>query len=95
MILEVAVLLVKEGKERDFEMAFSKAKKIISSKKGYINHELQKCIEIKGKYLLLVKWESLEDHTAGFRKSKEYEEWKKLLHHFYDPFPTVEHFYKI
>ncbi len=95
MTLEVAILQVKEGKEREFEMAFSLAKKIISSRKGYIKHEFQKCMETKGKYILLVTWESLEDHTQGFRKSKEYEEWKTLLHHFYDPLPTVEHFYKI
>jgi heme-degrading monooxygenase HmoA len=44
------------------------------------------------RYLLLVSWERLEDHTEGFRKSPEYEEWRRLLHHFYDPFPTVEHF---
>jgi heme-degrading monooxygenase HmoA len=49
-------------------------------------------MEVKGKYLLLVRWETLEDHTVGFRGSSKYQEWKKLLHHFYDPFPTVEHF---
>ena len=95
MILEVAILNVKDSNEKDFELAFSKAKEIIRSSKGYIKHQLQKCIEIKGKYILLVEWESLEDHTEGFRKSKEYREWKKMLHHFYDPFPTVEHFYEI
>ncbi|KAB7705638.1 hypothetical protein F9802_14000 [Bacillus aerolatus] len=62
---------------------------------GYISHDLQRCMEVEGKYLLLVKWESLEDHTVGFRQSTEYQEWKQLLHHFYDPFPTVEHFEKV
>jgi heme-degrading monooxygenase HmoA len=95
MILEVAILNVKKGEETDFESAFFKAKGIISSSKGYIEHQLQKCIENKGKYILLVKWENLEDHTEGFRKSEPYEEWKKLLHHFYDPFPAVEHYAKI
>ena len=95
MILVVAILNVKNSKEKDFELAFTKAQEIIRSSKGYIKHQLQKCIEIKGKYILLVEWESLEDHTEGFRKSKEYGEWKKMLHHFYDPFPTVEHFYEI
>jgi heme-degrading monooxygenase HmoA len=59
---------------------------------GYISHELQRCLETPGKYLLLVEWRSLEDHTVGFRQSAGYLEWKRLLHHFYDPFPTVEHF---
>ncbi|MGJ5630675.1 antibiotic biosynthesis monooxygenase family protein [Nostoc sp. CALU 1950] len=95
MILEAVILNVKSGLEPDFEAAFKKASKIISSMDGYLSHELHKCIEVKGKYLLLVRWENLESHTVGFRSSAEYQEWKKLLHHFYEPFPTVEHFEEI
>ncbi|WP_462413213.1 antibiotic biosynthesis monooxygenase family protein [Neobacillus sp. Marseille-QA0830] len=95
MILEAAMLQVKPGMEQEYEDSFRKASKIISSMKGYISQELQCCMEENGKYLLLVKWESLEDHTVGFRQSSEYEEWKALLHHFYQPFPTVEHFEKV
>lgn len=89
------MLHVKPNLESDFEADFKKASKIISSIKGYLSHELHRCIEVKGKYLLLVRWESLESHTVGFRGSAEYQEWKKLLHHFYDPFPTVEHFQEV
>ena len=92
MILEVAILQVKPGLTEDFESAFEEASGIISRMNGYINHELQRCIEDNHKYILLVRWQTLEDHTNGFRKSEEYQEWKKLLHHFYDPFPVVEHF---
>ena len=92
MILEVAQLNVRPGQASAFELAFSEAKSIISSMPGYISHELQRCIEDENKYVLLVKWETLESHTIGFRHSTEYLEWKRLLHHFYDPFPTVEHF---
>lgn len=92
MILEVAVLNVKIGQEAEFEMAFDEAQEIISSMPGYINHQLQRGIETKNRYILLVNWETLEAHTEGFRKSPEYQLWKKLLHHFYEPFPTVEHF---
>jgi heme-degrading monooxygenase HmoA len=95
MILEAVMLRVKPGMEEEYEEAFRKASDIISTMKGYISHELQRCIEVKGKYLLLVKWETVEDHTVGFRQSNEYQEWKKLLHRFYDPFPTVEHFENI
>jgi len=95
MIVEAAMLQVKPGREEEYEEAFCQASEIISSMKGYISHELQRCMEAKGKYLLLVKWETLEDHTVGFRQSNEYQEWKKQLHHFYDPFPTVEHFEKV
>lgn len=92
MILEAAMLNVKSGAEQDFEDAFLQASNIIASMNGYISHELHRCIEVKGKYLLLVKWETLEAHTVGFRSSPEYQQWKQLLHHFYEPFPTVEHF---
>ena len=92
MILEVAILNIKPEKQNDFEPTFQVASKIISSMKGYISHELRKCVEIENQYILLVKWEKLEDHTVGFRESKEYQEWKDLLHDFYDPFPVVEHY---
>lgn len=95
MILEAAMLQVKHGMEKEYEEAFRQASEIISSMKGYISHELQSCLEVKGRYLLLVKWGNLEDHTVGFRQSREYQEWKKQLHHFYDPFPIVEHFEKV
>jgi heme-degrading monooxygenase HmoA len=92
MILEAAILHIKPNQESDFESAFQQASKIISSMHGYLSHELHRCIEVEGKYLLLVRWENLEAHTVGFRNSPQYQEWKQLLHHFYDPFPTVEHF---
>lgn len=92
MILEVAILNITTGKTLDFENAFNEAKQIISSMPGYLNHELQKCIENDHRYILLVKWETLADHTIGFRTSAKYQDWKTLLHHFYDPFPTVEHY---
>ena len=95
MILEVAVLDVKPGQESDFESAFAEASTIISSMPGYVRHELQKCIENNSRYLLLVHWQRLEDHTEGFRQSPEYQQWKSLLHHFYDPFPVVEHYHSV
>ena len=92
MILEVAILDVKPKQEQAFEAAFSEAQLIISSIKGYISHQLQKSIEHPNRYILLVNWKTLEDHTVGFRESAEYQKWRALLHHFYDPFPTVEHY---
>ncbi len=92
MILEVAILDIKPGLEEDFKLAFEKAQKIIASMEGYLSHQLQHSVENESRYILLVNWETLEDHTEGFRGSEEYQEWKALLHHFYDPFPEVEHF---
>jgi heme-degrading monooxygenase HmoA len=92
MILEVAFLKVRTDRTEAFENTFRDAQNLISATPGYISHELQRCIEEQDKYLLLVKWRRLEDHTIGFRQSSQYQNWKRLLHHFYDPFPTVEHF---
>jgi len=92
MILEVALLNVRTGQSAEFEKAFAQAKSIISSRPGYISHQLQRRVEVPDKYVLLVRWQRLDDHTIGFRQSPQYQEWKTLLHHFYDPFPTVEHY---
>ena len=92
MILEVAILNVKAGEEADFEATFAKAQSIIMGMNGYVSHQLQRCLENPSKYVLLVNWETLEDHTIGFRESQPYTLWKELLHGFYDPFPTVEHY---
>jgi heme-degrading monooxygenase HmoA len=95
MILEVAHLQVRSGQADAFESAFHTAQVIITSMSGYISHELQRCIEREGEYVLLVRWQSLKDHEVGFRQSPQYQEWRKLLHHFYDPFPTVLHYEEI
>jgi heme-degrading monooxygenase HmoA len=92
MILEVAILDVIPTETQAFETAFEIAEKIIASMQGYVNHSLKRCIEQPNRYILLVNWTDLEAHTVGFRQSAEYQEWKRLLHHFYSPFPTVEHY---
>ena len=92
MITEQAVLEVKAGQEAAFEAAFANARAIISSMQGFKSVRLLRCIERPNRYLLLVEWAALEDHTVGFRGSPEYQEWRRLLHHFYDPFPMVEPF---
>jgi heme-degrading monooxygenase HmoA len=92
MILEIAQLQIKPGQTAAFDAAFAQARFIIASMGGYCGHELQRCIENDHQYMLLVRWNTLEDHTIGFRQSPQYEEWRKLLHHFYDPFPTVLHY---
>ena len=92
MVLEVAILNVVPEQGARFEEAFAEAQAIISSMSGYRRHELQRCVETPRRYLLLVWWDDLESHTEGFRGSSEYPRWKALLHHFYDPFPEVEHY---
>ena len=92
IILEAATLDVKPGQAAAFERDFATASALISRTDGYLAHELHRCLEKPGRYLLLARWRTLEAHTVGFRSSPQYLEWKRLLHHYYDPFPTVEHF---
>lgn len=92
MILEAAVLSVRAGQSEEFLIAFHEAQRIIASMPGYVSHELGRCIERPDEFLLLVRWESLDAHEIGFRRSPEYQEWKRRLHHFYEPFPAVSHY---
>ena len=95
MVLELAILNVVPGKEADFEHAFREAKGIIASMPGFLSLELQRCIEHTNRYALLVRWSKLEDHMVGFRESPQYQRWRALLHHFYEPFPQVEHYRRV
>lgn len=92
MILEVAPLRVRAGHEPQFESAFLIAQGIIAGMPGHVSHELRRCVERPNEYVLLVRWESLAAHEVGFRKSPQYQEWKRVLHHFYEPFPVVLHY---
>jgi heme-degrading monooxygenase HmoA len=92
MITEHAVLPVIPGQEAEFIETMDRAKAIIASSPGFVSLRVQRCIERPSFFLLLVEWESLEAHTEGFRNSDAYQEWRSMLHHFYDPFPVVEHF---
>ncbi len=92
MILESALLHVRPGQEAEFELAFRSASLLIAASDGYLGHSLSRCIERSSVYLLLVRWRTLEDHLHGFRNSPRFLEWRRLLHHFYEPPPTVEHF---
>lgn len=92
MILEIAQLQVAPPRLAEFEAAFAEAQPIIASMPGYLGHELQRCLERPGHYMLLVRWTTVEAHEVGFRQSAGYQRWRQLLHHFYDPFPTVLHY---
>lgn len=92
MILEAVSLHIRAGESAAFESAFKQAVPLVQSIDGYISHRLQRCIEQEERYLLMIQWTTLQAHTEGFRLSPAYQKWKFLLHHFYDPFPTVLHY---
>jgi heme-degrading monooxygenase HmoA len=91
-VTEHALLSVRAGQEGAFETAFAEARAIIASMPGFISLRLERGIESPSSYLLLVEWQTVEHHEVGFRQSAEYQQWRELLHHFYEPFPVVEHF---
>jgi heme-degrading monooxygenase HmoA len=91
-VLEVAILNVKDGQVEAFKASFMAARPIIAAAPGFGGLELRRCIEHDHQFLLLVKWDSVASHEVGFRNSPGYEEWRKTLHHFCEPFPSVEHY---
>jgi len=95
VVLEAVTLHIRSGQSQQFETAFKQAQSIIVSMTGYISHELQRCLEEKDKYLLLVRWRSIEDHTVGFRSHPDFADWRRLLHHFYDPPPVIQHYEQV
>lgn len=95
MVLEHALLPVVVGREEAFEAAFAAARPLIAATPGFRRLRLSRGVERPGTYLLLVEWDRLEDHTEGFRGSDRYDEWRRRLHHFYEPFPVVEHFTEV
>jgi len=92
VILEHAILDVAPGEAADYEAAVKEALPLIAATPGFIRLDIRPCLETQGRYLLLVQWRELADHTVGFRDSERYQAWKNLLHRFYSPFPLVEHF---
>ena len=92
MILEAAILNIKAGQGKAFEAALSGALPLIEATPGFRGLEIRPCLEKSDQYLLLVRWDKIDDHTIGFRESDRYPKWRAALHHFYDPFPTVLHF---
>jgi len=92
MILEHAILNIKPGQSKAFEAAMAKAHPLIEATAGFQKMELRACVESKDRYLLLVWWSSVEAHTVGFRQSERYAQWREALHHFYQPFPVVQHY---
>ena len=92
MILEHALLHVKPGQELAFTDAMRNAKPLVSRQAGFQSIEVRPAAEGENQFLLLIGWDKIESHRDGFRKSPEYEEWRVLLHDFYDPMPTVNYF---
>lgn len=92
MIKQVNLLDIVTGMEAEFEQAFGIAEKLLARADGYEGHSLSRCVESPSRYLLLINWRALEDHTVTFRTAPDHLEWKRLLDPFYAVRPQSTHF---
>jgi heme-degrading monooxygenase HmoA len=92
MILELATIDIKEGTNTDFEQNLTIAKGVIAQSKGFLSIDVQHCIEQPTRYVLLIRWATLEDHTIGFRESELFKEWRALIGGFFASPPLVQHY---
>jgi heme-degrading monooxygenase HmoA len=92
MVLELATIDIKPETYKEFEINLEKAQHIISQSKGYISHQFQRCIEQENRYVLLIRWQTIEDHTKGFRESELFTAWRALIGPFFETMPMVQHY---
>jgi quinol monooxygenase YgiN len=91
MIIEIAEIEAKPGEESAFEAAVAKAVPLFRRAKGCHGMELRRSVEKPSKYRLVVKWNTLEDHTVNFRGSEDFQEWRRLVSPYFVAPPVVEH----
>ena len=93
MILELADIRIQPGKEAEFDQAIQHGlAQTISKARGYLGHKVQKGVESPQRYLLMVYWATLENHTVDFRESPAFTEWRGIVGPFFAGAPQVEHF---
>lgn len=92
MILEIVTAQIKAGQEAAFEQAFTEASRFIAAADGYIKHELRRCVEVQGKYLIMIHWNSIDDHMVGFRGSQNFTDFRAIVSPFYDGPSQMNHF---
>jgi len=92
MVLEHAIFPVKPGQAREFEAAWTKARKVIEAAKGCVKAEMRQGVENPDSFMLLVVWESLDDHMTGFRQSPAIKEFGALLAPFFGGAPSMDHY---
>jgi heme-degrading monooxygenase HmoA len=92
MIVELAQLTIVAGRETEFESVFRSAISTAAASHGYLAHELRRSIESPDRYMLRIEWETLEDHTVGFRGSPAFTQWRAQVGPFFASAPVVEHF---
>jgi heme-degrading monooxygenase HmoA len=91
VILEIAQFDIRPEAVRDFEAAYAQASDVIARASGHLGHEMHRSVDTAGRYVLLVRWRTKEDHTVGFRESDLFRQWRALLQPHFATTPVVDH----
>ena len=93
MILEIAEIRIKPGTQAEFDAAIKKGvETVIAKAKGFLAYQINKGIESPERYVLMISWETLENHIVDFRESAAFQEWRAIVGPFFAAPPAVEHF---
>jgi heme-degrading monooxygenase HmoA len=93
MILEVADIRITSGKNADFDAAIERGvTAVIAQAKGFRGYQVVKGIESPERYLLMIRWDTLANHTEDFRGSPAFAQWRSIVGPFFAEAPRVEHF---
>lgn len=93
MILEVADIRIQPGRQAEFDAAIVRGvTTVIARAEGFSGYQVHKGIESPERYLLMIRWDRLEDHTVGFRQSEAFAQWRAIVGPFFAEPPRVEHF---
>lgn len=92
MVLEVVTAQIKSGQEAAFEAAFQEASTLIAGASGHVSHELRRCLEVQGKYLIMIRWNTVDDHMVGFRGSPAFQAFRAIVSPFYESPSQMNHY---
>jgi heme-degrading monooxygenase HmoA len=95
MIIERALMAITPGSEADFEAALAKAEDVLAQAKGFHGIRIARGVENPSTYLLLLEWDTVEDHTVSFRESELFAQWRALIGPYFAQAPAVEHYAEI
>lgn len=95
MISELAHIQVKPGMEQEFIEGVEKSRPLFMASKGCLSLALHHCIEVPTMFVVVVHWESLEDHMVTFRQSPAYQSWRQNVGHCFAKPPMVMHAQKV
>jgi heme-degrading monooxygenase HmoA len=93
VILEVADIRIQPGRQAEFDAAIQRGlNEVIAKARGFRGFKVNKGVESPERYLLMIFWDTLEDHTVHFRGGPLFAQWRAIVGPFFAAPPAVEHF---